>query len=201
MKEREALFCRFGYDSTASLNFILSHALPLSGHVLEIGTGKGRFLAAMAKHADRITTLDVDAAQQRAAKLHIRKPHTGRRIRFMLHDAEHLPWEDAHFDTVVSVNTFHHLQHPKRVFREMTRVLKPGGRLVLADFSPRGFQIFDRIHRAEGRSHPHLNGGLAGYGRALRTKGWRTKRINGCNQELLVAVAPRKKPRLANVRR
>jgi ubiquinone/menaquinone biosynthesis C-methylase UbiE len=190
MKQREALFRRFGYDSEASLKFILTKALPLPGHVLEIGTGKGRFLAAMAKRADRITTLDVDTKQQRAAKLHVRQTRAGRRIRFVIHDAEHLPWPDASFDTVASVNTFHHLEHPMRVFKEMLRVLKPGGKLVLCDFSPRGFQIFDRIHRFEGGTHPRLKNGLAPFGRMLRRPGWKTRRFKGCNQEILVATAP-----------
>jgi ubiquinone/menaquinone biosynthesis C-methylase UbiE len=97
MRQHEALFRHFGYDSAASLKFILAQALPLPGHVLEIGTGKGRFLAAMTSHAERITTLDMDAAQQRAAKLHVRQTRAGSRIRFIAHDAEHLPWPDAQF--------------------------------------------------------------------------------------------------------
>jgi ubiquinone/menaquinone biosynthesis C-methylase UbiE len=190
MKQRNALFRRFGYDSAASLKFILAQVLPLPGHVLEIGTGKGRFLAAMAKHTERITTLDMDAAQQHVAKLHARHTRTGRRIRFLVHDAEHLPWPDASFDTVASVNTFHHLMRPMRVFKEMLRVLKPGGKLVLCDFSPRGFQIFNRIHRFEGGTHPRLKNGLADFARQLRRSGWKTRRSQGCNQELLVATAP-----------
>ena len=190
LKQREALFRRFGYDSTVSLKFILAQALPLPGHVLEIGTGKGRFLAAMAKHAERITTLDVDADQQRAAKLHVSRTRVGRQIRFIAHDAEHLPWADASFDTVASMNTFHHLDRPMRVFKEMLRVLKPGGKLVLCDFSPRGFQIFDRIHRFEGGTHPRLKDGLADFARLLRRRGWKTKRFKGCNQEILVATSP-----------
>jgi ubiquinone/menaquinone biosynthesis C-methylase UbiE len=190
MKQREALFRRFGYDSAASLKSVLAKVLPLSGHVLEIGTGKGRFLAAMAKHADHITTLDVDAKQQRAAKLHVHQTRAGHQIRFVAHDAEHLPWPDASFDTVASMNTFHHLERPMRVFKEMLRVLKPGGKLVLCDFSPRGFQIFDRIHRFEGGTHPRLKNGLANFARLLRRCGWKTRRTKGCNQELLVATAP-----------
>jgi ubiquinone/menaquinone biosynthesis C-methylase UbiE len=191
MTQREALFRRLGYDSAASLKFILAKALPLPGHVLEIGTGKGRFLAAMAKHADRITTLDVDMEQQRAAKLHVRRTRAGRQIRFIIHDAGHLPWPDASFDTVASANTFHHLTRPMRVFKEMLRVLKPGGKLVLCDFSPRGFQIFDRIHRLEGGTHPRLKNGLAPFERTLRRSGWKTRRFKGCNQEILVATPPR----------
>jgi SAM-dependent methyltransferase len=190
MRRREALFRRFGYDSPASLKFVLGKALPLPGHVLEIGTGKGRFLAAMAQHADRITTLDVDAEQQREAKLHVRQTRASRRIRFVVHNAEHLPWPDASFDSVVSVNTFHHLERPMRVFKEMLRVLKSGGKLVLCDFSPRGFQIFDRIHRFEGGTHPRLKHGFAEFRHLVRRPGWKTRRLKGCNQEILVATAP-----------
>jgi ubiquinone/menaquinone biosynthesis C-methylase UbiE len=121
MKQREVLFRRFGYDSNASLKFILAKSLPLPGHVLEIGTGKGRFLAALAKHANRTTTLDVDAKQQRAAKLHLRQTRVGGWIRFVVHNAEQLPWNAAKFDTVVSVNTFHHLERPLKVLEEMLR--------------------------------------------------------------------------------
>jgi len=191
MKAREALFRRFGYNSAASLKFVLTKVLPLPGHVLEIGTGKGRFLAAMAKHADRITTLDVDSKQQRAARLHIHQPRAGRRIRFVLHDAGHLPWPEASFETVVSVNTFHHLARRMQVFREMLRVLKPGGKLVLCDLSRRGFQIFDRIHRFEGGTHPRLKNGLTDFTHLLRERGWTTKRFKGCNQEILVAISSR----------
>lgn len=186
IQEREAVFLRYGYDSAASLNFVLAKALPLPGHVLEIGTGKGRFLTLLAGHARRITTVDTDASQQRAARLHV--PTAGRgHIRYAVHNAEQLPWLDASFGSAVSVNTFHHLERPRAVLNEMLRVLKPGGKLVLADFSPRGFQIFDRIHRAEGRTHPRLANGLAEFQDLLRQRGFTTRRYKGCNQEVLVA--------------
>jgi ubiquinone/menaquinone biosynthesis C-methylase UbiE len=190
MSERQALFRRFGYDSAASLKFILAKVLPLPGHLLEIGTGKGGFLAELGKHADHITTLDNDADQQRLAKRHVRQAGARCPIRYVIHDAERLPWADGSFDSVASVNTFHHLKRPMRVFKEMLRVLKPGGKLGLCDFSPRGFQIFDRIHRFEGGTHPRLKDGLADFARLLRRRGWKTKRFKGCNQEILVATSP-----------
>ena len=190
MSERQTLFRRFRYDSSASLGFILAKAMPLPGRVLEIGTGKGGFLVELAKHAKHITTLDIDAEQQRLAKRHVRQASPCCPIQYVIHDAGQLPWASGSFDSVVSVNTFHHLEHPIRVFKEMLRVLKPGGKLVLCDLSPRGFQIFDRIHRFEGGTHPRLKHGLAGFGRQLRRPGWKTRRFKGCNQEILVATAP-----------
>ena len=46
ISERQALFRRFGYDSDASLAFILAKALPLPGHVLEIGENEVQQLLA-----------------------------------------------------------------------------------------------------------------------------------------------------------
>lgn len=190
--EREALFLRFGYDSAASLNFILEKALPLPGHVLEVGTGKGRFLSLLASHTERITTVDHDADQQRVARLYVCSTGRWRHIRYLAHDAEKLPWANASFDSVISVNTFHHLERPYAVLQEMLRLLKPGGKLILADFSPRGFRIFDRIHRAEGRTHPRLKNGLAEFETFLRGgTGTNVRRYRGCNQEILAVQAQR----------
>jgi SAM-dependent methyltransferase len=46
-------------------------------------------------------------------------------------DAHHLPFADEAFDAVVTFNTFEHLYDPPKAAREILRVLKPGGRLVL----------------------------------------------------------------------
>jgi SAM-dependent methyltransferase len=46
-------------------------------------------------------------------------------------DAHRLPFRDACFDAVVTFNTFEHLADPPRAAREILRVLKPGGRLLL----------------------------------------------------------------------
>jgi ubiquinone/menaquinone biosynthesis C-methylase UbiE len=48
-------------------------------------------------------------------------------------DSEHLPFGDGTFTAVLCSNSFHHYPDPGRAVREMTRVLAPGGRLVLGD--------------------------------------------------------------------
>jgi ubiquinone/menaquinone biosynthesis C-methylase UbiE len=48
--------------------------------------------------------------------------------------ADSLPWPAAGFDVVVSCNMFHYITHPVEALREMARVIRPGGALVLTDW-------------------------------------------------------------------
>jgi ubiquinone/menaquinone biosynthesis C-methylase UbiE len=48
--------------------------------------------------------------------------------------ADSLPWPSASFDVVVSCNMFHYISHPVDALREMARVLRPGGVVVLTDW-------------------------------------------------------------------
>ena len=48
-------------------------------------------------------------------------------------DSEHLPFDDQSLDVITCANSFHHYPRQSGVVREMRRVLKPGGRLILLD--------------------------------------------------------------------
>jgi ubiquinone/menaquinone biosynthesis C-methylase UbiE len=187
---REARLRRFGYDSPAAIGFVLARALPLGPKVLEVGTGKGRFLISLARHVKSVTTVDVSAEEQRCARLNARYARVEKRIRFVLQDAGRLPWEAGTFDAAVSMNAMHHIAHFKRVLDEMVRVVRPGGKIVLADFSPRGFQILAREHREEGKTHPRERHAFPELQRLLRKRGLATWQRKGCNQEVLVGVLP-----------
>jgi len=188
--KREARLRRFGYDSPAAIRFVLAQALPLGGKVLEIGTGKGRFLVRLARHVKTVTTVDVSAEEQRCARLNARYAGVERKVRFVLRDAGRLPWPAETFDAAVCMNAMHHIAHFKQVLAEMLRVLKPGGKVVLADFSPRGFQILSREHREEGRTHPRERHDFRELQRLLRKQGIATRLRKGANQEVLVGVLP-----------
>jgi ubiquinone/menaquinone biosynthesis C-methylase UbiE len=58
-------------------------------------------------------------------------------------DAGRLPFRDAAFDKVICTNSFHHYPDHRSALREVRRVLKPGGLLVLVD--PRRDNLFGRI--------------------------------------------------------
>ena len=57
----------------------------------------------------------------------------GERADLRVGDSEHLPWNDESFDIVTCIASFHHYPNPEPVLREMKRVLKHGGSLIIAD--------------------------------------------------------------------
>jgi len=103
--------------------------------LLDIGCGTGT-LAAMLMAAPlkaRVVGLDYAHSMAIAAsrKAHAAAAHD--RARFTCADSEHLPFADASFDAVTCSNSFHHYPDQPRCIREMRRVLRPGGRLMVID--------------------------------------------------------------------
>jgi 2-polyprenyl-3-methyl-5-hydroxy-6-metoxy-1,4-benzoquinol methylase len=189
--ERNAVHRRSGYDPEASVQFVLARALPLKGHVLDIGTGKGRFVVPLARQTTKVTTVDISEEEQRCAWLEALRAGVADKIEFVCGDARRLPWRADTFDGVTSWNVFHHLDDPERVFAEMVRVLKPGGRLILADFDSSGFRVMDEIHAAEGRRHPHPPSRFPHWRARLQQNRFAVRRWEGHHQEVLVATHPR----------
>ncbi|MGC1907180.1 MAG: class I SAM-dependent methyltransferase [Candidatus Acidiferrum sp.] len=98
-------------------------------HLLDVGCGPGLLLAMLADSPElKLAGLDIAPEMVRIATERLRT-----RADIKLGDAELLAWEDASFDYIFCVNSFHHYPNPKRVLSEFHRVLKPDGRLVLAD--------------------------------------------------------------------
>lgn len=54
---------------------------------------------------------------------------------FQVADSENLPYEENSFDAVICANSFHHYPNPQKFFDGVHKVLKPGGRLILRDYT------------------------------------------------------------------
>ncbi len=110
--------------------------------VLDIAAGNGNATLAAARRFARVTSTDyVPALLERGAR---RAGAEGLEVDFVEADAEALPFDDASFDVVLS--TFGAMFTPQhdRPAREMLRVVRPGGRIGLANWTPEGFigQLF-----------------------------------------------------------
>lgn len=151
--ERLGVYKKFGCDIEKEREFILEKAAPLSGKILEVGTGKGYMAITLARMGISFTTVDVSAEEQEFARQNIKHLKLEGLIDFRIEDAEKMSFDNDSYDIILSVNTLHHLKSPFKVIDECLRVLKPGGRFILSDFTKKGFGIIDLIHKMEGRLH------------------------------------------------
>jgi len=117
------------------------------GAVLDVATGTADLAIETARQKDQVIVLGVDLAESMLARGREKIAQRGleERVSLQLADAENLPFPDNTFDGVTVAFGVRNFQQPEAGLREMNRVLKPGGRLVVLEFSkPQGF-LFGRV--------------------------------------------------------
>ncbi len=102
------------------------------GRALEIGAGTGFFSLNLRQAGvlDEVHVSDLSPGMVRAAEANARR--LGFEIEGRVGDAEDLPYGDGEFDVVVGHAVIHHIPDVERALREVLRVLRPGGRFVIA---------------------------------------------------------------------
>jgi ubiquinone/menaquinone biosynthesis C-methylase UbiE len=95
---------------------------------LDVGTGAGALALALAPLVR--TVVGVDVVPELLAEARRRAPAN---VELVEADAAALPFEAGAFDLVCSARTLHHVARPERVLAEMTRVLRPGGTMLVVD--------------------------------------------------------------------
>lgn len=86
------------------------------GRALDIGAGALAFADEFRPHFDNYTTLDYEV---RSPRLQVRG------------DGQRLPFPAGSFDTVLSIDVLEHVPHPWEMWAEMSRVLAPGGTIII----------------------------------------------------------------------
>jgi SAM-dependent methyltransferase len=100
--------------------------------VLDLACGGGLIVCAFAPYVRHATGIDLTPAMlERARALAAEKQLEN--VAWQQGDVRSLPWPDASFNIVVTRFSFHHFQEPLAVLREMIRVCRPGGRVVVVD--------------------------------------------------------------------
>ncbi|MEW9532497.1 class I SAM-dependent methyltransferase [Microbispora sp. NPDC049125] len=105
------------------------------GHVVEIGIGTGLNLPL---YAPGVTVIGIELSERMLSLARRRAEQAGLtgRVELRQGDAEHLPLPGGIADTVLSTFTMCTIPDPAAAAREAYRVLKPGGRFVLAEHGP-----------------------------------------------------------------
>jgi ubiquinone/menaquinone biosynthesis C-methylase UbiE len=99
--------------------------------VLDIATGGGHVVKALAPHVAQVVATDLTYQMLETAKSHLTS--TGSNIFYVIADAESLPFLENTFDAVTCRIAPHHFPNPSVFVKEVSRVLKPGGKFLLID--------------------------------------------------------------------
>jgi demethylmenaquinone methyltransferase/2-methoxy-6-polyprenyl-1,4-benzoquinol methylase/ArsR family transcriptional regulator len=158
---------------------------------LDAGTGTGRMLELIAPHAGRAVGIDVSPDMLAIARDRLLRENI-RNAQVRLGDIYRLPFPNgiagAGFDVVLFHQVLHYLDDPGSAVVEAARVMAPGGRLLIADFTPHKEEFLrdEFAHRRLGFSDREVEGWFAAAG--LSTAGSETIAPQGEGEKLTVKL-------------
>lgn len=111
------------------------------GLILDVATGTGDLaIEAMSLKPDQIIGIDISEGMLQHGREKISKKGLSDRIELMVGDSENLPFEDNKFDAITVAYGVRNFENLEAGLKEMFRVLKPDGQMVVLEFSkPRSF--------------------------------------------------------------
>jgi ubiquinone/menaquinone biosynthesis C-methylase UbiE len=126
------------YDNTAVNEEFVAQALsvaPRTGRVLDIGTGPADIAILLAQRAPGLSIVAIDLGEHMLgiARENVRRAKLEGRVEIRKVDAKATGFETGSFDMVISNSLVHHIPEPALMFKEVKRVLDPGGALFIKD--------------------------------------------------------------------
>lgn len=111
--------------------------------ILDIATGTGDLAIAMAKATQaKITGFDLSAGMLEVGKRKVSEEKLDNRIEMIQGDAENMPFDDNSFDVITVAFGVRNFENLKKGLDEIYRVLKPGGKFIILEFSqPESFPM------------------------------------------------------------
>lgn len=119
-----------------TLAWIDSLALKPGSRVLDTGCGAGFLAVALAQRGFRVQAIDAAEAMVELSRRHAVESGTAERLSVQLGDVQALPFEDGAFDLVVALGVLPWLPRPELAMREMARVTRPNGYVLLTADNP-----------------------------------------------------------------
>ncbi len=131
---------RAAFGDAFSLEAMTS-LLPASWHVADIGCGTGYLLPLLSRHFARVTAVEPARAMLECARHRVAE-HRLQNVNLLCGDLADLPLEDAGVDLAMAILVLHHVPQPEDALRELARVVRPGGRLLVVEQQSHENQAF-----------------------------------------------------------
>jgi ubiquinone/menaquinone biosynthesis C-methylase UbiE len=125
------------YGLKKRMDLIRKH-VRIKGAILDIGCGCGAYTYEMSKHSRMIVGIDIQEKDLEFAKALTKGI---KKIELSSMSAENLGFNDNTFDMIFLIEVLEHIPDQNRAFKEINRVLKPGGLLVI--LVPNKFYLFE----------------------------------------------------------
>ncbi|MCB0396730.1 MAG: bifunctional demethylmenaquinone methyltransferase/2-methoxy-6-polyprenyl-1,4-benzoquinol methylase UbiE [Flavobacteriales bacterium] len=111
--------------------------------ILDVATGTGDFaIQALTLKPAKVTGIDISNGMLDVGKEKVKKKNLEHKIELMYGDSEHMPFEDNSFDAVTVAFGVRNFEHLDMGLKEMHRVIRPGGKAVVLEFSnPKRFPV------------------------------------------------------------
>ncbi len=116
---------RYAEIQNKKYRILLAHS-PRGRKVLDLGCGTGMLLRRIKGDHELVVGIDISLGMLRKARKEVPD------VPLILADADHLPFGDECFDAVFSVTVLQNLPDPLSALREVVRVTKPGGRVLVS---------------------------------------------------------------------
>lgn len=105
-------------------------------HLLDVACGTGDFsMAACRAGVKRVTGIDISANMVEIGRKKVREAGLEQRVVLQIGDSERMVFADSSFDAVTVAFGVRNFEHLEAGLKEMLRVLKPGGKVVILEFS------------------------------------------------------------------
>lgn len=124
------------YMQNGAIEILNNWEISPGQRLLDIGCGAGQTAIPAAQHGHQVVGIDI--AENLIAHATECAKYEGLDIQFDVGDAEALPYEDNSFDVVISMIGAMFAPQPDKVVSEIARVLRPGGKLYMANWTPAG---------------------------------------------------------------
>ena len=125
------------YLEPGALKFLSRITIEPGMRILDVACGAGQTAIPMAQAGAKVTGIDIATNLIEQARARVQAENLD--AHFDEGDAEMLPYEDASFDIVVSLIGAMFAPRPELVAAELKRVCRPGGKIIMGNWTPSGF--------------------------------------------------------------
>ncbi len=116
-------------------------------HLLDVATGTADLAILGSLKAGRVTGADISEGMLKLGREKVQRRGLADRITLVQADSEQLPFADGTFDAITVAFGVRNFEHLERGVREMVRVLRPGGRIFVLEFSKPTKAPFKQLFR------------------------------------------------------